>query len=47
MKTIAKTYSTLRQAERFQNKLYDKYDYVRLIRSPMFGEEGNYVWEVK
>lgn len=47
MKTITKTFDTLTQAERFQNKLYDQHDHVRLVRSPRFGESGVYTWEVK
>jgi hypothetical protein len=47
VKTITKTYKTLKQAERYQNSLYNKYDHVRLIRSPMFSEEGVYAWEVR
>lgn len=44
---IQKTFKTLRQAERFQDKLYGQYDYVRLVRSPMFTEGGVYVWDVR
>jgi hypothetical protein len=47
MKTIRKIYQTLRQAENYQNRLYNKFDYVRLVKSPMFSESGEYVWEVK
>ncbi len=43
---ITKYCQTLRQAERFQNKLYDEYDTVRLVRSPLFEEEGLYIWNV-
>jgi hypothetical protein len=46
MKTIARTFTTLAQAERFQNRLYNKHDTVRLIQSPMFSEDGVYVWHV-
>jgi len=45
--TITKTFVTLKQAERYQNSLYNKYDYVRLVCSPRFTEEGVYSWEVK
>ena len=38
---------TVSQAEQFQNRLYGKYDSVRLVRSPMFSGAGVYVWEVK
>lgn len=47
MKTITKHYKTLRSAENFQNRLYSKYDYVRLISSPLSSEEGKYVWQVR
>lgn len=47
MKTITKTFDTLKQAEACQNRLYNKYNYVRLVRSPRFTEEGVYAWEVK
>ena len=46
MKTITRYYNTLAGAEKFQNKLYNKYKIVRLIRFPSFSEEGNYTWEV-
>jgi hypothetical protein len=45
-KRIVKTYKTLRQAERYQNLLYNKFDSVKLVRSPMFTEYGIYAWEV-
>lgn len=45
--TIAKTFDTLRQAERFQSRLYDKYESVRLVLFPRFSEAGKYVWEVR
>ena len=47
MKTITKTFETLKQAERHQNSLYGKFNHVRLVRSPRFGESGVYAWEVK
>lgn len=43
---IVKTYKTLKQAERYQNRLYSKYSTVRLVAFPTFSEEGRYVWEV-
>lgn len=46
MKTITKHFDTLKQAERYQNRLYGRYDKVRLVRSPRFSEAGTYVWEV-
>jgi hypothetical protein len=47
MKTIARTFNTLTAAERYQNKLYDRYNHVRLVSSPYFSQEGVYTWEVK
>lgn len=47
MKTITKTYKTLKQAESYQNRLYNKYNTVRLVSFPRFSEEGVYVWQVQ
>jgi hypothetical protein len=47
MKTIKKQFDTLNKAEKYQNRLYDRYSHVRLTSSPMFSESGLYVWEVK
>lgn len=47
MKTISKQFATRKQAERHQNRLYNQYDSVQLIKAPMFGESGLYVWNVK
>jgi len=47
MKTITKQFSSMKKADTYQNMLYDKYDYVRLTRWPIFEESGTYVWEVK
>jgi hypothetical protein len=46
MKRITKTYKTLKQAERYQNRLYNKYNSVQLVSFPRFSEDGEYVWEV-
>jgi len=43
---IARLFGNLKQAEKFQDKLYDKYNGVSLVRSPLFAEEGIYEWEV-
>jgi hypothetical protein len=45
-KTISKTFKTPRQAESYQNRLYERFDSVKLLRSPMFSEEGAYTWQV-
>jgi hypothetical protein len=47
MNTIRKHFETLKQAEQYQNKLYNRYHHVRLVHSPLFTEDGTYVWEVK
>jgi hypothetical protein len=47
MKTIVKHFDSLKKAEQYQDKLYDKYDHVRLVRWPSFSEAGDYAWEVK
>jgi hypothetical protein len=44
--TIAKTFDSLKQAERYHFKLYNRYDKVELVKSPMFSEHGIYVWIV-
>jgi hypothetical protein len=41
---ITKTYKTLKLAERYQNRLYNKYNSVQLVSFPRFSEEGQYVW---
>lgn len=47
MKTISKTFSALEDAEQYHNELYEQYNCVKLIHSPLSGEEGMYVWEVE
>jgi hypothetical protein len=47
MKTITKQFSTLEQAAAYQWRLYGRYDYVRLVKSPFIGEEGLYAWHVR
>jgi hypothetical protein len=37
---------SLKAAERFQNYLYGRFNIVRLVRAPLFAEEGIYMWEV-
>lgn len=44
---VSKLLSSLREAEKYQNRLYGMYDSVKLISSPLFSEEGIYRWEVK
>lgn len=45
--TIAKHFDKLKKAESHHNRLLEKYDYVRLIKYPMFNEAGTYIWEIK
>jgi len=46
--TISRTFKTLTDAARYCNRyLYPKYDSVQLVKSPIFSEEGVYVWRVK
>lgn len=45
-KAITKFYATLKEAERYQDRLYSQYDSVKLVQFPRFGEEGAYSWEV-
>ncbi len=46
-KKIAKNYDSLRKAERYQNRLYGKYESVKLVLFPVSSESGKYVWEVR
>ena len=43
---IANKFKSMKQAERFQERLYRIYDSVKLIAFPMFSEDGMYRWEV-
>lgn len=47
MKKITKYFSTMKDAERYQNRLYGRYHRVHLTSAPRFSEAGNYVWEVE
>lgn len=44
---LSKECKTLKAAERYQNSLYERFDYVRLIQSPRFTEDGNYIWDCR
>ena len=44
---VKQHFDSLKQAEKYLNKLYSKYDHVRLISSPMFTEAGVYTFEIK
>ncbi len=43
---ITKYFKSLIQAERYQNRLYNRYDSVQLVKSPRFSEDGYYSWLV-
>jgi hypothetical protein len=45
--TISKEFKTFREAERYQDILYCKYDNVKLIMAPHFQETGKYIWFCK
>lgn len=47
MKLISKHFSSLKEAEKYQSKLVNEWDCVRLVQFPIFGESGKYVWHVK
>lgn len=43
MKTKVKRCKTLKEAENFQNSLYNEYDHVKLVGWPRFSENGLYI----
>lgn len=47
MKIITKNFKTLRRAAQYQERLYEKYNFVRLVTFPRFNESGAYTWEVQ
>lgn len=47
MKQIARMFKGLGQAEAFAARLMNRYNSVKLIRSPIFTENGLCIWEVK
>ena len=46
MKQISKRFSTLRKAQSFMERLYLRYNYVRLSVFPRYSEDGEYVFTV-
>lgn len=46
MKTIKKAFKTMKQAERYQQALYNKYNKVELVSFPLYWESGFYIWQV-
>lgn len=45
-KIISKNLKTSKQAENYQEKLYDKYYSVELIDFPRYSNSGIYTWKV-
>lgn len=45
-KYITKTFLTLKEAEKYQNKLYEEYHEVKITSYPLFSENGNYTFFV-
>jgi hypothetical protein len=41
-----KFFATLKQAERYQNRLYNQFHTVTLVQFPSVTESGVYVWKV-
>ena len=46
MKTITKHFDTLKKASNYRNRLYSKYDEVKLLSFPVISEKGIYVFLV-
>jgi hypothetical protein len=46
MKRVKRFFNWLQQAEKFQNRLYGKYNSVKLVGFPQIDKAGFYVWEV-
>ena len=46
MKTITKKFKSIKDAINFRSKLYEKYDFVKIIDAPLFDENGIYIFSV-
>ena len=46
MMEVRKYCKSLKQAERKQQDLYNKFPSVTLVSSPLWAEEGLYIWDV-
>lgn len=46
MKIISKHFASLKKAGAYQERLYNKYDHVKLIGFPSVWDSGIYTWEV-
>ena len=47
MKYVRQHFNNMKQAEKYLNKLYSKYDHVRIFSCPLFAEAGVYTFEIK
>ncbi len=47
MKTITKYFTDANKANAYYLRLCDKYESVKLVRSPRFTEDGYYSWECR
>lgn len=47
MKVVKKHFDSMRKAEQYQERLYAKYDVVRLISFPTVFDCGTYIFEVE
>ena len=47
MKRIRRFFNWMQQAEKYQNRLYTKYDSVKLVAFPQNDKAGFYIWEVE
>ena len=46
MKQISKNFSSLKMAQNYMERLYSRYNYVRLSVFPRFSESGEYIFTV-
>jgi hypothetical protein len=46
MKQIKRFFNWEKDAVKFRNRLYNKYNSVNLVSSPLFNRAGFYVWQV-
>ena len=46
MKTIRKAFKTMKQAERYQQALCNRYNHVELVSFPIYWQSGTYIWQV-
>ena len=44
---ISKEFKSIKEVEKFQNKLYEKYNHVKIVACPCLTNNGLYQFEVK